>query len=179
MVLSLRKAPVVVAPFANERIREWPVDNLRRLIARGLEDDLDFLVSGTRAHRSLANDIVRDFPSHRVVNGCGQTSWAELQAMLIEAPFVVANNSGIAHQAAFLGAWVLCLFAGSHSWVEWMPRGARVVTLTASASCVPCERHYCLNGFACLAQIDPVAAYDEITEAIRRSNLNISVDNIL
>lgn len=160
-------APIVLSPFANERIREWPLENFRRFIECGLEDGYTFIVSGTRAQRPLANTLVRHFPAGRVHNGCGTTTWDEMQVILRQAPFVVANNSGIAHLAAELGLWVLCVFSGSHSWIEWMPRGPKVVTLARMPACAPCERGICPNGRDCMVKLTGELAYTEITSTIQ------------
>lgn len=167
--MSETRAPIVLAPFANERIREWPLGNFQRFIERGLDDGFTFAVSGTWAQRALANRLVRPFPADRVQNLCGRTAWKDMQRLLREAPFVVANNSGIAHLAADLGLWVLCLFAGSHSWMEWMPRGPRVVTLARMPSCAPCCLSDCPVGRDCMTNLSADFAYNEITMAISSS----------
>ena len=161
-------APIVIAPFANEIMREWPLDRFQRFIEIGLEDGRRFVICGTLEHRALANKLVRPFRTGLVENCSGSTSWPQVQKMLMAAPFVVANNSGIAHLAAALGRWVLCIFGGRHSWREWMPRGARVVTIARTPPCSPCESPTCPNDLACLKDVDPLMAYLEITMAIER-----------
>lgn len=156
-----KQGPIIVAPFANERIREWPLENFKALIARGMEDGHDFVISGTQSQRTLANTLTKHFPANRVRNACGTTSWIEMQSLLRAAPLIVANNSGIAHLAADLGLWVLCVFAGSHSWVEWMPRGPKVITLARMPACAPCERGRCMNGHDCMVGLDGRFAYEE------------------
>jgi ADP-heptose:LPS heptosyltransferase len=157
---------VVIAPFANERIREWPVENFQRLIALGLADGYSFAVCGTRAQRALANALVRPFSAERVRNLCGTATWAETSALLGKAAFVVANNSGIAHLAADMGQWVLCVFAGSHHWIEWMPRGARVVTLARMPACAPCCSPVCPNQHDCMVNLSGDFAYAQMTAAM-------------
>lgn len=164
--MSAPVPPIIVAPFANERIREWPVANFRRFIERGLADGHRFAVCGTRAQRSLANEIVRPFPAARVGNLCGTSSWQDMQVLLQQAPFVIANNSGIAHLAANLGQWVLCMFAGSHHWIEWMPRGPRVVTLARMPACAPCCNPTCSNGFDCMTNLTADFAYDHMARTM-------------
>ena len=160
--MSGNLAPVVLAPFANERIREWPVENFADFIDCGLRDGKSFVVTGTWAQRALANKLVQPFPSDRVQNLCGITSWSEMMSLLADAPFVVANNSGIAHLAAELGRWVLCIFAGSHSWIEWMPRGPKVVTLARMPACAPCGSENCPNGRICMTDLKAQFAYATI-----------------
>ena len=150
--------PVVVSPFANERLRQWPWRHYRVLIELIVcEDELPVTVVGTREHRASANDIVRGLSSEMVSNVCGAWTWAELVEAVDNAPYVVANNSGVAHLAAVRGRWTLCLFAASHAYNEWMPRGPRVVTMTKAVPCSPCEIGIdrCPNGVACMVDLRP------------------------
>lgn len=150
--------PVVIAPFANERLRQWPWRHWRaliELIAR--EHDLPAVVVGARAQRVAANDIVRGLSSQWVMNACGSWSWAELVQAVDAAPYVVANNSGVAHLAAGRDRWTLCIFAASHAFTEWAPRGPRVVTMVKAVACSPCAlgRERCPNGAACMLDMRP------------------------
>ena len=151
-------APVVVSPFANERLRQWPWRRYRALIEMIVCDEgLPVAVVGTREQRASANDIVRGLSSERVVNACGVWTWPELIRAVDAAPYVVANNSGVAHLAASRGKWTLCIFAASHAWNEWMPRGPRVVTVVKAVPCAPCEigMDRCPNGVACMIGLEP------------------------
>ena len=156
------RPPVVISPFANERLRQWPWRHFRTLtemIVR--EHDLPVVIVGTRAQRVSANDIVRGLSSEMVGNACGSWSWAELVRGVDEAPYVVANNSGVAHLAAARGRWTLCIFAASHAFGEWMPRGPRVVTMVKAVQCSPCEigMERCPNGVACMVDLQPADAF--------------------
>jgi ADP-heptose:LPS heptosyltransferase len=160
-------APVVIAPFANERVREWPIPHYRRFIERALAERQAPVVVGTRPQLARANDLVRGFPAPLVDNRCGRQSWDELVALVDRAAYVVANNSGIAHLAAARGVWLLCLFSGSHSYVEWMPRGPRVVVLSRVTACSPCALggDCCPHGVACMSDLHPDAAFELFAEA--------------
>ena len=121
---------VVISPFANERVRQWPARNYRELIEIiGREHGFPVMVVGTREQRAAANDLVRGLSSEQVSNACGKLRWAELVEAIDEAPYVVANNSGVAHLAAGRGRWTLCIFSASHAVEEWMPRGPLAVTV--------------------------------------------------
>ena len=77
------------------------------------------------------------------------------------APYVVANNSGVAHLAASRGRWTLCVFSASHAYCEWMPRGPRVVTLVKALPCSPCSlgSERCPNGVACMVDFPPAEVF--------------------
>jgi hypothetical protein len=163
--------PIIMAPFANECVKEWPLCHFRELaeiIVR--EHGFAVAVVGTRAQRAAANDLVRGLSSEDVINACGRWSWAELSRAIDAAPYVVANNSGVAHLAASRGRWTLCLFAGSHAVSEWGPRGPNVVTISMRLPCAPCglgpER--CPNGLVCMAEIKPSMVFRRFDEARKR-----------
>ncbi len=152
----------MVSPFANERIREWPVWHYRRFMELAIaERGSRILITGTRAQRHRANDLVRGFRAGDAVNTCGTLTWPQLVSAIRNADYVVSNNSGVAHLAASMEVWTLCLFAGSHSYKEWMPVGPRVVVLTRKIACSPCElgTEPCPNGLACLTELLPDVAF--------------------
>ena len=155
-------APVLVSPFANERVRQWPWPHFRALIELIVrQHGHPVTVVGTRAQRASANAIVRGLSSEMVVNACGAWSWQEIVQAVDAAPYVVANNSGIAHLAASRGRWTLCIFSASHAYCEWMPRGPRVVTLVKALACSPCclGQERCTNGVACMVDFQPAEAF--------------------
>lgn len=164
--------PVIVSPFANERVKEWPLHHFRELteiIVR--EHGLPVAVVGTRAQRAPANDLVRGLSSEDVINACGRWSWAELSRAIDAAPYVVANNSGVAHLAAARGRWTLCLFGGSHAVNEWMPRGPNVVTISMKLPCAPCGLggDRCPNGLVCMAELQPSDVFRRFDELRRQA----------
>jgi ADP-heptose:LPS heptosyltransferase len=161
---------VVISPFANERMRDWPPDHFRRFIELALRDnDTRVVVVGTRAQRARANEIVRNFSASDVANACGQMSWSELVATIDSAAYVVANNSGVAHLASSRQRWTLCLFSNSHSYIEWMPRGPRTVVLSRAPACAPCEMggDRCPNGRTCMTGLEPDKAFELFHEHYR------------
>lgn len=153
---------MLVSPFANERVRQWPWQHYRALIEMIVrEHGHPVVVVGTRAQRASANAIVRGLSSEMVANACGDWSWQELIEAVDAAPYVVANNSGVAHLASSRGRWTLCVFSASHAYCEWMPRGPRVVTLVKALACSPCSlgTERCPNGVACMVDFQPTEVF--------------------
>lgn len=160
--MPIEGAPVVVSPFANERLRQWPWRHFRSLIEMIVgEHGLPVVIVGVRAQRASANDIVRGLSSETVMNACGSWSWTEVVRAVDAAPYVVANNSGVAHLAAERGRWTLCVFAASHAFNEWMPRGPKVVTVVKAVPCSPCEIgiERCPNGVDCMVGLQPADVF--------------------
>jgi ADP-heptose:LPS heptosyltransferase len=96
-------------------------------------------------------------------------SWTELVATIDSAAYVVANNSGVAHLASSRHQWILCLFASSHSYVEWMPRGPKTVVVSRAPACAPCEAggSLCPNGLSCMVKLEPETAFKFFHEHYR------------
>lgn len=166
---------IVIAPFANERLREWPLDHYRSFIELALSvPELKIHVVGTGAQRARGNALVRGFPATHVQNDCGRLTWGQLLEKIDEAQIIVANNSGIGHVAAQRGKWTVCLFAGSHSWVEWMPRGENVVVISKNVACSPCEigADSCPNDIVCMTQLRPEFVFERCRRILKAGNVS-------
>ena len=159
---------VILAPFSNSDIRDWPAGHYAGLIAELVRRggaDWPIWVVGTANQKARANDIVRAFDPERVTNTCGRLSWPALMDELRRAACVVGNNSGVAHLAGYYGAPTVCVFGGSHQRVEWSPRGPRMVVMSRAIACSPCQLDHgasCPFDKACLRQIDPVEVADVV-----------------
>ena len=152
---------ILLAPFSNSDIRDWPPEHFAALIgcllASGPLPGRIKLV-GTAGQRLRADDIVRRYDAARVTNTCGRLSWPEVLEEVRRAACVVGNNSGVAHLAGAYGVPTVCVFGGSHSRLEWRPRGERLLLLTRAVACSPCHIDHeggCPYDKACLRRIEP------------------------
>ena len=150
---------IVVAPFSNSSIRDWPVGHWARLIGLLLDRWTGAIrVIGTRNQMLGAAEVVRAFDATRVLNACGHMAWEEVLIELRSAACVIGNNSGVAHLAGFYGAPTVCVFGGSHQRMEWRPLGLNVVVLSRVIGCSPCQLdHGQVSPYAkaCLREIAP------------------------
>lgn len=167
---------VLIAPFTNSAIRDWPTGHFTRLVGLLLDrlgDGAAIRVIGTASQRLKACEIVRPFPSDRVSNECGRIAWPALSVMIRSAACVIANNSGIGHVAGLYGTPTVSIFGGSHRRIEWRPRGPNVVLLSRAIGCSPCQLdHGDTSPYdkACLRGIDPASVVDAAVEAMRRAS---------
>lgn len=151
---------IVIAPFSNNALRDWPLDHYGEAIGLLLDQvDADTVISiiGTRGHRTAGAEIVRPFPAARVTNACG-LAWEKVLAKLRGARCVIGNNSGITHASGQFGTPTVCVFGGSHQRTEWGPLGTKVVILSRVIACSPCQLNHaseCPYGAACLREITP------------------------
>lgn len=164
--MSRPRSGIVVAPFSNSDIRDWPIDHYAALVgivAERLPQDEPIRIVGTANQKLGANEIVRGHPAPRVVNECGRLAWPELIERLEQARCVIGNNSGIAHLSGHLGVPTVCIFGGSHQRREWHARGPSVIIVSRAIGCSPCQLdHGSVSpyGKACLRQIEPEAVAD-------------------
>ena len=165
-----RPMAIVVAPFSNSTVRDWPAGQYAVLIGLLVEQfdcHVSIIGSPVQAANAMAlMDLLDDRTKDRVSNQVAKTSWSDLPDILLAADLVISNNSGIAHQSASLGVLTLAIYSGSHQPSEWGPRGPRSRAMMASVACSPCgfERlEDCGNDHACMRLITPRAVLDQAT----------------
>lgn len=165
---------IIVAPFSNSDIRDWPSGHyaaLAGILSARWPGPGMIRVIGTRNQALRANDIVRLLDPARVANDCGRLPWSDVVARLKSAACVIGNNSGIAHLAGRYGVPTVCVFGGSHQRLEWRPMGLNVVTISRSIGCSPCHLDHganCPYDKSCLRQIMPDIVADIVLELLAR-----------
>ena len=168
---------IVLAPFSNSDIRDWPAGHYARLtgILLGRLPQATIRLIGTKTQYVRACEIVREFDAARVINDCGRRPWPEVMASLRAASCVVGNNSGIAHLAGHYRVPTVCVFSGSHQRLEWRPLGPTVTTITRVIGCSPCHLDHgeaCPYDKSCLRQIEPEVVADAVEAAMARGRLD-------
>jgi ADP-heptose:LPS heptosyltransferase len=165
---------ILVAPFSNSDIRDWPVGHYTKLIGllnERLPADEEIRIIGTPGQRIRAGEIVRPYPYPRVANTCGRVPWPDLVGQLRTARCVIGNNSGIAHLSGRLGTPTVCVFGGSHQRLEWRPLGFNVALISRAIGCSPCQLDHGAKspyGKACLREIEPEVVADAVFMIMRR-----------
>jgi ADP-heptose:LPS heptosyltransferase len=159
---------ILLSPFSNSALRDWP--HYDALIGLFVDNtDFQMTVIGAASQRVLADRLVRRHHAKRVVNTAGMLPWPEVLQRVKCADLVVANNSGVAHLAATLGAPMVCIFAASHSPDEWMPRATRSTIIVKETACSPCGLDVvenCAFGVRCLYEINAEIVFHACMEQI-------------
>jgi ADP-heptose:LPS heptosyltransferase len=157
---------IVLAPFSNNSLRDWPAAHYSAfagLLLDRLEADDRLCVIGTRGQRAAAAAVVRGHPADRVVNLAGHLVWDDAADLVRSAACVIGNNSGVAHLSTLMGIPTVCVFGGSHQRTEWAPLGASAIIVSRQIGCSPCQLHLvreCRYGVACLRDIVPQTVVD-------------------
>ncbi|PZU10318.1 glycosyltransferase family 9 protein [Sphingomonas sp.] len=167
---------IVISPFSNSDIRDWPAERFAELIGELSDRWMGggrIRVIGTPSQAIRARDIVRYADPERVVNECGRLAWDEVVREIGRAGCVVGNNSGIAHLSASMGVPTVCVFGGSHQRLEWRPTGANVTLISRAIGCSPCHldhRMICPYDKACLRDINATNVADAVIAALDCGN---------
>jgi ADP-heptose:LPS heptosyltransferase len=177
IVDSLRPAgcapPVLIAPFSNSTLRDWPLDHFETLIGYLLECfDGSVGLLGAPSHAdAIERIIVRSRNPARLQPLAGAIALPALPALLSLARLVISNNSGIAHVAAATGVPTLAIYSGSHEPRKWGPRGPRTRVLHARVPCAPCgldRLEDCTHEHQCMKLLSPEALRDQAVDLVRR-----------
>jgi ADP-heptose:LPS heptosyltransferase len=157
---------VVLHPGASAPARAWPAGHCREAVEALTDAGHRVLVTGGPAERQLAAFVA----GRRGVDVGGETSLAEMAALLDGAAAVVVGNTGPAHLAAAVGTPVVSLFSPVVPAARWAPYGVPCVLLgDQSAPCRDTRARECpVPGHPCLASVsaaDVVAAVEKVVTA--------------
>jgi lipopolysaccharide heptosyltransferase II len=155
---------VALHPGASAPSRRYPPEAFAR-VARLLHDDgLEICFVGAAAEQGLVDGIraAMGRPSRSLA---GETSLAELAAVLARAPLLVANNSGPVHLAAAVGTPVVDLYALTNP--QHTPWRVPHRVLSADVPCRWCYKSVCPEGHhACLRGVAPERVRDAVRELL-------------
>jgi heptosyltransferase-2 len=130
--------------------KRWAPDKFiavgRALAARGLA----VIACGGGGEREVCEVVARTVPGARSL--AGRTRLDELAALCAAARLVIANDSGLAHLAAAVGAPTVVVF-GSTSSAWTAPLGEHVRVVQRPPVCSPCFQRECSIGYRCLEAV--------------------------
>ncbi|MBB3676943.1 ADP-heptose:LPS heptosyltransferase [Modestobacter versicolor] len=157
---------VVLHPGASVPARAWPAERCAAAVDELTDAGWRVLVTGGPGERQLTAAVA----GSRGVDLGGETSLAEMAALLDGAAAVVVGNTGPAHLAAAVGTPVVSLFSPVVPAVRWAPYGVPTVLLgDQSAPCRDTRARECpVPGHPCLSSVtaaDVVAAVEKLVTA--------------
>ncbi|WP_369140753.1 glycosyltransferase family 9 protein [Modestobacter versicolor] len=157
---------VVLHPGASVPARAWPAERCAEAVVALADAGRQVLVTGGPGERALTEAVA----GTRGVDLGGETTLAEMAALLDGAAAVVVGNTGPAHLAAAVGTPVVSLFSPVVPAVRWAPYGVPTVLLgDQSAPCRDTRARECpVPGHPCLSSVtaaDVVAAVEKLVTA--------------
>ncbi len=105
---------IVFVPGSTHSGKCWPVERFAALADRiSSRFGLPIIAVGTESDSSII-EAIKDLTDATIINFAGQTSLAELVAMLKDAKLIVSNDTGPGHIAAALGTPLVLMFSWSN-----------------------------------------------------------------
>lgn len=150
---------VVLNPTASCSARTYSPSRFAR-VASVLADSLPVVLTGEARDGQIVQQVLEESASDRLVSLCGQTSVAELVALIERGSLLISNLTSTAHIASAVGTPTVLLFPGTELLSQWEPRGCPSIVLQRDADCSPCYLFDCPDAHQCL-DITP----DEVVEA--------------
>ena len=174
--LCAEEALVVVHPVSRWLFKAWPEASCAEVIAHlarragvALAVTSGPGLAEVEAARRILGRARAAGARGSVLDLVGQTSLAELAAVLERAALFLGVDSAPMHMAVALGVPVVALFgpSGEHN---WGPRGAEDVVIASPYLCRPCGRDGCLGSKKsdCLEAISPQAVLAAVEPLLLR-----------
>jgi len=161
-----RKISIGIFPFAGTEIKEWGIENYRKLIERLSQessvDSINIYLISKKDQEKLGL-----FPFSKTKQHVG-LSINELMESLKENILCVANNSGGGHLASYLGLSVIGVYGGQETPFEWGPVFGSNTILYKNINCSPCHLSSplaCPHGLSCW-DIPVESVYEKIMKTI-------------
>ncbi|RJT40412.1 hypothetical protein D3227_10635 [Mesorhizobium waimense] len=133
------KSPIVVAPFSNSSLRDWPIENFGKLVAV-LSTRSEVVLVGRGESLEALNKVAKIARDLGVadIRMAVDLSELEFNHLMNSAALVVSNNSGTGHVAAQLGRPTVGIFTASHLPEIWGFQGPLVSMLMSAIECRGC-----------------------------------------
>ncbi|MGX7874132.1 glycosyltransferase family 9 protein [Mesorhizobium sp. ORM6] len=176
---TTKRSPIIVAPFSNSYLRDWPIEYFGQLVA-ALADRGEVIVVGRGESQAALDEVVRiagDLGAARVRMAVNLPE-LEFNRLIKSAALVVSNNSGTGHVAAQLGRPTVGIFTASHLPEIWGFQGPLVSMLMSTIECRGCgldQVRKCPIGVRCKFDIKPDRVLAEINSMLNHLNRKVSV----
>ena len=80
----------------------------------------------------------------------GQTSVAEMAAIIQRSALLICNNSGSMHMATAFHRPMVILYSGTEHFEQWLPKSGTMRILNRPTPCTPCHKFSCPYHLECL-----------------------------
>ncbi|MDD5167620.1 MAG: glycosyltransferase family 9 protein [Syntrophales bacterium] len=140
--IDMSKAMVTINPFSRWSYKEWAPDKWVKIID-WLSDtfNLGVIVVGSSSERERASVLLKAC-SGGIFNAAGETSLAELAALLSMSRLHIGVDSAAPHIAAAVGTPTVTIY-GPSDWRDWAPVGEKHLVVVSEMACIPCHQKGC------------------------------------
>ncbi len=142
--ICFAKSYFVIAPGAGSTGRQWPPSKFRLLVSQLLqESSLSCVIVGSKIEKKIAHEITC-INADRYIDTTGSLSLSQVAKVLLNAKFIIANETGVMHMGAWLGILTIGLVGGGHfGWFAPYPASVknanRLLIAYKSMPCYGCN----------------------------------------
>ncbi len=130
------KEPIVIIPFAQLDIRNWPVKNWAKLIS--MYPDVPVIICGIEKDKPAAEKIISLANHPNIHNLCGLTTARQFAALIAKSRLSISSESGAAHIAAAANRPHVVLIGGGH-FGRFMPYSSQTKLVYNKMDCYNCN----------------------------------------
>jgi ADP-heptose:LPS heptosyltransferase len=159
-----RERYAVVHPGSQLPSRRWPPERFAAVADALAEAGLRVVLTGTDGEAGLTG-AVKGSMRFQPLDLTGKTTLGGLAALIARARLLVANDTGVSHIAAALGAPSVIVASGSDP-RRWAPLDRRLHrVLWQPIECRPCSHAVCPIGHPCALGVSAAQVIDEALSA--------------
>jgi heptosyltransferase-2 len=137
----------------NSSAKRWPAERFARTADRLNErEGFQTVIVGAAGDKPVAEGVARLMRTDAAVIA-GETSIAELKAVLACAGLVISNDTGTAHVSAALGVPTVVVF-GPTEHVSTRPLSRRAAVVRHDVECSPCMLRECPIDHRCMTRVE-------------------------
>jgi len=170
-----KKGAVAIFPYAGNDVKEWEIAKFQALVSRlcamdSVAEVNIYFASPAEAQRNAFAS------SPKVVAHAGLGIPALMESVAGNA-VCIANNSGGAHIASYLGLTVIGVYGGHETAAEWAPVFPNSYVIHREADCSPCHiatRADCRYQLKCLSEITVDEVFSLVMSAVNSTGIKTS-----
>ncbi len=142
----------------NSRAKQWQTERFARVADIFAErDGFKTVIIGAASDREAAEAVAREMRSHTAVLA-GETTVAELKALLACSSLVISNDTGPAHVSAALGVPTVVIFGPTEHFAT-RPLSPVASVVRHPVDCSPCMLRECPIDHRCMTRVEVADVY--------------------
>ena len=165
--IDTTKPLVLLCPGSvNSRAKRWPAERYAALADQFIESGAVVALIGSPGEREVS-ETVSGLTHHKPIMLTGQTSVADVTALIGLADLLVTNDTGPAHIGAAVGTPTMIIFGPTNP-ATTRPFGPSGVVIRQPPVCAPCMLRDCPIDHRCMTAITPGEVFDRASVLMRQ-----------
>ena len=155
----------------NSRAKRWPSERYAALSDQFIQSGAAVALIGSPAEKDVSESVSAQ-ARHRPVMLTGETSVAEVTALISVADLLVTNDTGPAHLGPAVGTPTVVIFGPTNP-VTTRPFGPLGLVIRYPPDCAPCMLRDCPIDHRCMTAITPAEVFEKAS-ALMRPRLEVT-----